>query len=89
VPPGRPENDTVTLAGGARAAAAEAGEVDGSAEGEGDAVVGDSTGADADGMALEHDATAANDRAASPITSAVRASAARDMCCPLVPAPGE
>jgi len=89
VPVGRPENDTATFAGGARAAAAEAGEAEVLVEGEGAAAAGDSTGADASGTALEHDATAANDRAANPIASAVRASATCDMNLPLVAAAGE
>ena len=91
MPPGRPENDTVTFARGARAAAAETVEAEGLAEGEGDAaaVAGDPTGADASGVALEHDAAAASDRAANPIASAVRASATRDMNLPLVAAARE
>ena len=88
MPTGRPENDTATFAGGARAAAADAGEAEGPAEGEGDAVGAAAMGTDACGEALEHDATAINDRAANPIASAVRASAARDTYRPFVAAAG-
>jgi len=89
VPRGRPENDTATFAGGARAAAAEAGEAEGLADGEGDAGAAIAMGAATGGVTLEHDATAAMDSAANPIASAVRASAARDMHRPLVTAAGE
>jgi hypothetical protein len=89
VPLGRREKDTARSAGGAMAAAADDGEADGLAEGEGDISTGDSAGADAMGMALEQDATAINDSAANPIVRAARRSGAREMYGGLGAASGE
>ena len=89
VPLGRPEKTTARSAGGARAAAAAAGEAVGLAEGEADAAAGDSAGKEAEVGEVEHDAAAASDSAARPIVSAERSSAARHMQPSLVAAGGE